>query len=156
MTVLENQPASPSRKGRSFQYNLRMVMIFVVLAAVGLSWLGVKLEDAAPAKPERPDNIHQTERATAQSRRSETNNARNVYARGVVTLKTGRTVGGHILLQCPGYLTVCFKIGSFEKGDSELVSFEEVRSVVLEEALSDVDPQWMALRKEMTIVSPGP
>ncbi len=113
-------------------------------------------EDAASPKPDRPDSIHQVEGPAATSRRCETNDARSHYVRGVVTLKTGRTVGGYILLQCPGYLTVCFKIGSFKRGDSELITFEEVRSVVLEEALSDVDPQWMALREEMTIVSPGP
>ena len=115
-----------------------------------------KLEDAAPAKPERPDNFHQAEGATAQSRRSETNDAGDAYARGVVTLKTGRRVVGKILLQCPGYLTVCFKSGPSKPGDSELISYEEVRSVMLEEALSDVDPGWMELRKEMTIIDPGP
>jgi hypothetical protein len=127
----------------------------ILLAMLMVTGCG-KLEDAAPANPGRPDNTYQAEGATAKSRRSETNNARKVYARGVATLRTGRTVGGHILLQCPGYLTVCFKIGSSEQGDSELISYEEVRSVMLDEALSDVDPRWMDLRKEMTIICPGP
>jgi len=111
-------------------------------------------EDAASPKPDRPDSIHQAEKPTATSRRGETNDAHSDYARGVVTLKTGRTVGGHILLQCPGYLTVCFKVDSDEEGSSELISYEEIRSVMLEEALSDVDATWVYLRDKikMTII----
>ncbi len=84
--------------------------------------------------------------------------ADSVYAEGVVTLKTGRTVAGQIILQCPGYLTVCFKIDTSEPGTSELVPYEEVRSVMLEEALSDVDPLRTQLRQdeEITIAAPGP
>lgn len=100
----------------------------------------------------QPDRIRQTEGPTATSRRGETKDTRSDYAKGVVTLKTGRKVKGYILLQCPGYLTVCFKINSSEEGSSELIPYEDVQSVTLEKPLSDLDPIWAYLRKEMTIV----
>lgn len=127
----------------------------ILLAMLMLTGCG-KPEDPAVAEPEGPDSIHQPEKATAESQPSETNDADNAYARGVVTLKTGKTVAGQILLQCPGYLTVCFEIDTSEPGTAELVAYEEVQSVVLEEALSDVSPSWMELRKEMTVITSGP
>jgi len=113
-------------------------------------------ESPSPARLERPDSIHQMEKTAAQSHLGGTKNADRVYARGIVTLKTGEIVGGEILLQCPGYLTVCFKRGASQPGDSELVSYEEVQSVMLEKSLSEVDPLWTELRKEMTISTRGP
>ncbi len=130
----------------------------ILLAMLMLTGCG-KPEDPAPAKPERPDSVHQPEKTTAESQPNETNETNdpdNACAKGVVTLKTGRTVAGQILLQCPGYLTACFKIDSSKPEDSELVPWEEVQSVVLKERLSDVDPLWMKLHEEMTIIAPGP
>lgn len=135
--------------------NEDMRELVILLVVLMVSGCGTR-EDAAPAQPERPESIHQAERATSQSRPTESNDADNAYAKGVVTLKTGRTVEGHILLQCPGYLTVCFKIGSLEPEDSERVAYEDVQSVMLEKALSDVDPLWMKLRDEMTIITAAP
>jgi hypothetical protein len=75
------------------------------------------------------------------------------YAKGAVLLKTGENVAGQILLQGPGYLTVCFKIDSFEPGSSRLVRIEDVQAVLLEESLDDVDPLWKELQKEMTVMT---
>lgn len=127
----------------------KRIILLAVLMVIGCG----KLEDAAPAKPKPPGSIHQAQGTTAESRPGTTNGAGGTYARGIIALKTGRTVRGDILLQCPGYLTVCFKIDSLKPEDSQLISCEEVQSVMLEKALGEVDPQWMELRKEMTIVT---
>lgn len=128
----------------------------IILVAMLLVTGCGKIEDATPAKPGGPGSIRQVGGPTSKPPHSKTNGTRNAFARGVVTLKTGRTVQGHILLQCPEYLTVCFKVGPSKREDSELISYEDVRSVMLEESLSDVDPRWMDLRKEMTVIDSGP
>ena len=81
-----------------------------------------------------------------------TNSANKAYAKGVVTRKNGKKVAGHIVLQCSGYLTVCFKINSSEPGTSEHVAIKDVKSVVLDGAIDDVDPFWGKLQEEMTVV----
>jgi hypothetical protein len=88
-----------------------------------------------------------------QARPKETNDVDKVYAKGVVILKTGEKLTAHILLQCPGYLTVCFKINSSEPGSSQLVRWEDVQTVLLEKSLSEVDPMWKLLQKEMTVLT---
>jgi hypothetical protein len=60
------------------------------------------------------DRIPQVEVAAEGPATSEPDDLDNAYAKGVVTRKDGKRVVGHILLQCPGYLTVCFEINSSE------------------------------------------
>lgn len=124
------------------------IVLLVVLVLAGCG----NREGSAPA---RRDHGPGPEKATAQTQPCSASQVDKAYAKGVVTLKTGRKVAGQILLQCPGYLTVCFKVESSKPEDSELVPNEEVQSVTLEEALSELDPRWLQLAKEMTIIAPG-
>ena len=77
----------------------------------------------------------------------------HAYAKGVVILKTGEKVSGYILLQCPGYLTVCFEIASSEPDGAQLIRNDDVQSVLLEGAWEDVNPYWRELQKEMTVMT---
>lgn len=103
--------------------------------------------------PEKPRVNPQSKSASAEPQPSETNDVDHAYAKGVVILKTGEKVSGHILLQCPGYLTVCFKVDSSEPNSAQLVRNEDVQSVLLEAAWEDVDPYWKELQKEMTVMT---
>lgn len=100
-----------------------------------------------------PDRIPQVEVASEGRATGEPDDLDNAYAKGVVTRKDGKRVVGQILLQCPGYLTVCFEINSSEPGSSELVPIEDVKCVELEETLDDVDPFWKKLQEELTVVT---
>jgi hypothetical protein len=121
----------------------------ILLAILMLTGCG---KPRTPALAE-PENVNVPERETAPlaPELSETDVIDDAYAKGVVTRKNGQKVAGHILLQCPGYLTVCSRINSSEPGSSERVPIEEVESVVLEESLDNVDPFWKELQEEMTI-----
>lgn len=94
--------------------------------------------------------------APAKPQPSETGDVDRAYAKGTVILKTGEKVSGHILLQCPGYLTVCFKIRSSEPDSDQLVRHEYVHRVLLEGAWEDIDPYWKELQKEMAVVTKQP
>ncbi len=121
-----------------------ILLLMLMLAGCG------KPDDSESA---RPSSDPQPEVASAKAQPSETNDIDNAYAKGVVTRTNGTTVAGHIFLQCPGYLTVCFKINSAEPGSSELVRFEEVQKVTLEKAWTNLPPLWreLHLQEIMTI-----
>ena len=108
---------------------------------------------SAPPITENASPGSQPQATSAGHERGEGKEADRDYAKGIVVLKTGDKVAGQILLQCPGYLTVCFKINSDEPGSSQLVPNEDVRSVFLEESWDHIDPLWRELREEMTIVT---
>lgn len=122
------------------------IILLAILMVTGCD----KPEGLAPEEPGNPDSVYQLE-STGKSEPSEMDSD---YAKGVVTLKTGRIVTGYILLQCPGYLAVYSGISSPDPNRSELVPYEEVQSVKLEKPLRDVDVLWMSLRREMTIITP--
>ena len=100
------------------------------------------------------DSISQTKVAPVRLAINEPHDVDSAYAKGIVTRKNGTKREGYILLQCPGYLTVCFEINSSEPGSSELVPIEDVKCVKLEETLDDVDPFWKKLQEEITVVTP--
>ena len=145
-------------KRQNHRLKLAMCLIIVVVVAVA-GFAGV-VAARARAQEQRARVMAEQARAEAQAAferaqhavEKTTNSANEAYAKGVVTRKNGKKVAGHILLQCPGYLTVCFKINSSEPGSSELVPFEEVKRVVLDGAIDDVDPSWKQLQEEMTVV----
>ncbi len=103
--------------------------------------------------PEKPRVNLQPKSASAEPQPSETNHLDPAYAKGVVILKTGERVSGHILLQCPGYLAVCFKVDSSEPDSAQLVRYEDVQSVLLEGTWEEVDPSWKELQNEMTVMT---
>ncbi len=111
-----------------------------------------KQSELARQNPHTTNSMPPTREASPGPERSETKSVNNAYAKGVVTRKNGKEVAGHILLQCPGYLTVCFKINSSEPGSSELVAIEDVKRVVLDGAIDGVDPLWKKLQDAMTVV----
>ena len=123
-----------------------MKVLILLITMLMLAGCGKRVD------PEREVNP-QPKVASAEPQPSETNDVDHAYAKGVVILKTGEKVSGHILLQCPGYLTVCFKIDSSEPDSAQLVRNEDVQSVLLEGAWEDVDPYWKELQKEMTVMT---
>ncbi len=46
MSVAESEPKSLPRKRRRFQYSVRTLLVVLLLASIGLSWLGVRLRRA--------------------------------------------------------------------------------------------------------------
>lgn len=46
MSAAESQPKSASGKRRWYRFSLRTLLVIVLMAAVGLSWLAVKMEQA--------------------------------------------------------------------------------------------------------------
>ena len=124
-----------------------LVLLIVVLIFAGCG----QCED--PACAVREEVGSEGGSALAESETGETNDVDRDYAKGVVILKSGERVSGHILLQCPGYLTVCFKLHSSEPDSAQLVRNEDVQSVLLEGDWEDVDPYWRELQKEMTVLA---
>jgi len=139
---------------------LKLAMCLIIVLVVAVAGFEGVVAARARAQEQRARVMAEQARAEAQAAferaqhavEKTTNSANEAYAKGVVTRKNGKNVAGHILLQCPGYLTVCFKINSSEPGSSELVPFEEVQSVVLEGDRDDVDPFWEELQNELTVV----
>ena len=123
-----------------------LVLLIVVLIFAGCG----QFED--PECAVREEVGSEVGSASAEPGTGEADDVDRDYAKGVVILKSGEEVSGHILLQCPGYLTVCFKIDSTESDSARLVRHEDVQRVLLEGGWEDVDPCWRELREEMTVV----
>ena len=123
-----------------------LIMMFM-LAGCG------KRVDPEREVSEEPPVSPRPKSASAETQPSEANDVDHAYAKGVVILKTGEKVSGHILLQCPRYLTVCFKVHSSKPDSAQLVRNEDVQSVLLEGGWEDVDPYWKELQKEMRIIT---
>ena len=108
----------------------------------------------APEQPERDKKGPETQKVSVESQPSETNDSDDAYARGVVTLTTGKKVSGNILWECAGYLTVCSDTNS-----SEAIPHEDIQSVTFAKARRDLPEFWMKLPKSITILtteqSPG-
>lgn len=125
------------------------VMLLSCLCVMGCG----KQSSPGPERPEVVYSMPQAQEASTEPERSgETMSVDSAYAKGVVIRKSKEKIAGHILLQCPGYLTVCFKINSSEPGSSEPVPIREVQSVVLESDRADVDPVWEEFQEKFTVV----
>ncbi len=141
-------------------HRLKLAMSSIIVVVVAVAWFAGVVATRARVREQQARVMAEQARAEAQaeSERAQhaversTNAANKAYAKGVVTRKNGKKVAGHILLQCPGYLTVCFKINSSEPGSSELVAIKDVKSVVLDGPIDDVDPLWTKLQDHMTVV----
>ena len=127
------------------------ILLLAILMFAGCSKPG----DAESKTPEKPQVDLATGNASPEPDvpPPDAADTDRVYAKGVVILKTGEKVAGQILLQCGGYLTVCFKVNSSDPDSSQLVAIEDVERVLLEESIDDVDPYWRDLQKEMAVTT---